>query len=534
MKIKVQLPLLIIVAGVLFTLYLQTQIPPDVYFSGDAGLKALLAQQLSTDFRFDLIPPSAEWVRTLWERGLYPYEEPFVYNVANRYYITFPYTFPLVTAPFYGLFGYRGLYAVPLIAVWVTWCVFYWVCRRLQLNSAYTSVALVMLIFASPLTLYSAMYWEHTLAVSLAFSGLALLFPVSKSTAKAIISGCLIGLSVWFRPEFLCMAALISIIVYLVPRSLVKRRTLGQIFRLDNFINRTKFSFVASLFTTIGLFFIFNKLIYGYFLGIHAIQVVEETVLTQKLQNTINNFEGLQIALFRFFPIVYFAIFFLILYLLNKKNIRSTFSLAIIYLSCFLFISGVSFLVPPGTAGSIPGGKQWGPRFILILVPVISLLVVKEFAYISKKAAPVYKYISIPLISLLLSVGIYRNTYLGTDYIQQNYQGIAPVVQFLNQSSAQAIAVSHQFVAQALEPSVQQKWFFKVEDRQDLVQLGAALVEQGKQSFLYLCYPYRSCELPKAASETEFIQNNQKFTIQLSHQGEVGKYPIYKASIVNK
>ena len=531
---KIKLPLLIIVAGVLFTLYLQTQIPPDVYFSGDAGLKALLAQQLSTHWRFDLIPPAAQWVRTLWERGLYPYEEPFVYNVANRYYITFPFTFPLVTAPFYRLFGYRGLYAVPLISIWVTWFVFYWVCRRLQLNSAYTSVALVTIIFASPLTLYSAMYWEHTLAVALAFSGLALLFPVSKSIGKAIISGCLIGLSVWFRPEFLCMAVLMSIVVYLVPRSLVKYRTLRQIFSLSNLTNRIKLSFIASLFSTIGLFFIFNKLIYGYFLGIHAIQVVEDTALTQKLQNTINNFEGLQTALFRFLPIVYFVIFFLILYLLNKKIIRSTFSLAIIYLSCFLFILGVSFLVPPGTAGSIPGGKQWGPRFLLILVPIISLLVVKEFAYISKKAAPVYKYISIPIISLLLSVGIYRNTYLGINYLQDNYQGILPTVQFLNQSSTQAIAVSHQFVAQALEPSVQRKWFLKVEDRQDLVQLGAALVEQGKQSFLYLCYPYRSCELPEAAPETDFIQNNQKFTIKLSHLGEVGKYPIYKASIVNK
>ena len=531
---KIKLPLLIIVAGVLFTLYLQTQIPPDVYFSGDAGLKALLAQQLSTDFRFDLIPPSAEWVRTLWERGLYPYEEPFVYNVANRYYITFPYTFPLVTAPFYALFGYRGLYAVPLISMWVTWCVFYWVCRRLQLNYAYTSVALVILIFASPLTLYSAMYWEHTLAVSLAFSGLALLFPVSQSIGKAIISGCLIGLSVWFRPEFLCMAVLMSILVYLVPRSLVKHRTLGQIFSLGNFIGKTKISFVVSLFTTIGLFFIFNKLIYGYFLGIHAIQVVEDTTLTQKLQNTLKNFEELQTVLFRFFPVVYFVLFFLILYFLNKKIIKSAFSLAVVYTSCFLFIIGVSFLVPPGTAGSIPGGKQWGPRFLLILAPIISLLVVKEFAYISKKAAPVYKYVSIPLISLLLSVGIYRNSYLGTDYLQDNYQGILPTVQFLNQSSAQAIAVSHQYVAQALEPSVQQKWFFKVEDRQDLIQLGTALVEQGKQTFLYLCYPYRSCELPETALKTDFIQNNQKFTIRLSHLGEVGKYPIYKASIVNK
>jgi hypothetical protein len=84
-----------------------------VFFSGDAELKALLAKQFSSgQFRFDLNLPVEQWVRNLWQNGLYPFQERFVYNRFGQYYITFPFTFPLVTAPFQALFGYRGLYSI--------------------------------------------------------------------------------------------------------------------------------------------------------------------------------------------------------------------------------------------------------------------------------------------------------------------------------------------------------------------------------------------------------------------------------------
>ena len=151
MKYKLsQLPLLIIVVGIVFTLYLQWRIPDGVFFSGDAGLKALLAQQLgSGQLHFDLIPPLENWVRNLRDSGLYPYSEPFVYQQDDLYFITFPFTFPLVTAPFYALFGFRGLYLIPLVATWFTWGIFYATCQRLKVKSVYTSLALISLNFAA-------------------------------------------------------------------------------------------------------------------------------------------------------------------------------------------------------------------------------------------------------------------------------------------------------------------------------------------------------------------------------------------------
>ena len=289
MKTKIyQLPWVIILAGIFFSLYLVSLIPNDVYFSGDGALKALVAQQWGTgQFRFDLVQSTEPWVRQLWQDGLYPYEEPFVYQVADKYHITFPFTFSLVTAPFYALWGYRGLYVIPLVSTWVIWLTCYWACQRLKFNAWRTSVTLLIVIFASNLTLYSAMYWEHTLAVCLCFLGMVpLLIPGNQaklSVKTAILSGVCVGLSAWVRSEFLGAIATLVFVVYLAA---VLDRVKGKfIFKaIDSnyftYLAKRKEIFVASMAVTVGLFFICNKIIYGHFLGIHALQIVEEFSLT--------------------------------------------------------------------------------------------------------------------------------------------------------------------------------------------------------------------------------------------------------------
>lgn len=88
MKLKTdKLPWAVILAGILFTLYLQWLIKDETFFSGDGGLKFVLTKQLSLgNFRFDLDLPAVTWVRNLWESGLYPLgtEEPFTYRQDGR------------------------------------------------------------------------------------------------------------------------------------------------------------------------------------------------------------------------------------------------------------------------------------------------------------------------------------------------------------------------------------------------------------------------------------------------------------------
>jgi hypothetical protein len=556
---KYPLSLSIILVGILFSLYLQWQILDGVYFSGDAGLKALLAQQLSSGvFRFDLLPPAQEWVRQLWDNGLYPYDHPFVYQVNSKYFITFPFTFPLVTAPFYALFGYKGLYLIPLISSWVIWFIFYFVCRSFKFKDVITSFALIALIFASPLTIYSAMYWEHTLAVSLCFGGIAILLVHRNQECvswwKVLVAGCLIGLSGWFRPEFLCA---IAILVFLVYTFFLISKIFGQKF-IDRYelnlyhsilFTRNREILVIGAIATVGLFFLCNKLIYTHPLGIHAIQVVEKLSPSQKLVDAWNNFRGLSIAIFQFIPITYLAIWYLLIsciyqiIFLNKRSshknniLKLNLYLITVYLICFAFLTGVSLIVPVGTAGLIAGGKQWGPRFLLILIPIITLLVAQIFDRIfQKQLIEPLNLVLISLISMYLILGITKNTFEATAYLNNNDRKILPAVQFLKEDKHDVLVVSHQLAAQALEAAFERKKiFFKAEDSQKLIQLSKILIEQNQPEFIYICYPHSPCKLPEENLEKfKFSQGDRQFKIQLSSLGKFGKYPIYQGAIVNQ
>ena len=408
MKIhQYKFPLVVILAGILFSVYLQLKIPDGVFFSGDAGLKALLAQQFSAgNFRFDLDVPADQWVRDLWKNGLYPFDEPFVYNRFNRYYITFPFTFPLVSAPFHALFGYRGFYIIPLISLWAIWLSFYLACQRLKLKSVSTSIALATLIFASPLSIYSATYWEHTLAVALNFHGIStLLIPGSQGLSKkdAALSGILIGLSVWFREEILGLVTLLCILVYAASLLMINKL---------EFLAKSKEFFVISMIATIAVFFGLNTLIYHHPLGMHSVQIVEKFSLLDRLSEGLNNLKEMGRDIFYYFPIAFFTILYLPFSLVLKKRIKLTITMKIVYIICFLFIVAVALMVPPGA-----GGKQWGPRFLLVIMPLIALVAIIELKFIRRITRFGLRYIALAIFCVLFLIGVYINTYQGTEFI---------------------------------------------------------------------------------------------------------------------
>ena len=604
MKLKnISLPLIVILVGILFSVYLQGQVPEGVYFSGDAGLKALLSQQLAGgDFHFDLIPPTESWIQNLWQDGLYPYEEPYVYYVTGKYYITFPYTFSLVTAPFYALLGYRGLYLIPLLSLWIIWLNFYIVCQSFELNKYITSVALIFLIFTSYLTFYSATYWEHTLSTALCWGGITLLLVNRNkpriSLEKTIVSGFLLGFAVWFRPEFICVLGLIAgliILIWLTRLSILN--SFNKILSLEQiyFLARKAKFLLASMFLTVGAFFLSNKFIYNHALGIHAIQIVEKnSSLLDRLVAAWGNLQGMSLALLVYLPIIYFPLLYLIVYLIQKirsnytsklvvvtyaiplililasfgaiasdvgnfkkllqqflpllitviialfilKDVKLKFNLQITltYLVCLLFLIGVSILVPVGTAGLIAGGKQWGPRFLLILVPVVSLVTAIEVSNLYRESNLIAKYWLYILLTFLSIMGMQKNILEGTNFLYKNTINTIPAVHFLNQYNPQSVAISHQFVGQTLEPAVDQsKIFFKVENEQDLIKLSQALIQQQQLKFTYICYPNRPCNLPKAEPDNlQFTQGDRQYQIKMLKVGKFGKYPIYEGFIENQ
>jgi hypothetical protein len=141
--------------------------------------------------------------------------------------------------------------------------------------------------------------------------------------------------------------------------------------------------------------------------------------------------------------------------------------------------------------------------------------------------------LSLILLVILITWGGYKNIYEGTFFLQKNNQNTLPAIQFIQQDQNKIVAISHQFVAQALEPPVaSKKLFFKIEKPEDLLKLSQALVKEKERQFTYICYPNRPCNVPKTNSEKlHFTLNNHNYRLDISNLGVFGKYPVYQIQI---
>ena len=512
-------------------------------FSSDAGLKALLAQQFSMgNWRASLEISQPTWVQTLWRQGLYPFAPPYAYEQQGNYFITFPFPFPAITAPFYALMGHHGLYVVPLVSLWVTWLRLWHICRVWRLHSGITAIGMGVTILASPLTLYGAIYWEHTLAVALAFWGLSglLLHALDKdqtnriSINQALVNGVCIGLSVWFRPELLCLVGVLGTLVLASRLSQLPawcRAVVPQQLTLSLVIVFTG----AMVFTVLGLLGI-NAVTYGQPVGMYAKQGAES--FSQRLDQIGGNYSHLVMSLLRYFPA---SVLGLGLPWLLRGKARSA-GLCVLTIGV-MFAIAVPLISPPATHD-----LQWGPRQYLILVPMAGLLIAAALQHlwpISKQ-----RWGTLAAIALVMTLGIhtnlingglqpYRDSLTNSTSLPSTYEPVAPAIFALASYEERWVAMSQQQVAHQLWPSAQLKTFFRTETDEALNQLATELVNQGESSFLYICSPDTSCDTPKTGILTskQSKGNNDAVPMRVSFKslGTFGKYPFYRGLIqINK
>lgn len=204
----------------------------------------------------------------------------------------------------------------------------------------------------------------------------------------------------------------------------------------------------------------------------------------------------------------------------NTHKIDFNFKLFVIYSGCLLFIIAVSLLVPVGTAGLIAGGKQWGVRFLLIIVPIAILVTLAEFKNIKTKATKFTYNIALITIIALGIIGINTNTVQAIKVLDKNNQATQPAVIYLRESKPKIVAFSDEFVGQVLEASTitkaetatNSKIFFNVPTESAIIKLSQALTNQQINNFTYICYPHRRCDLPQTKSENlQFTQDSQQY-----------------------
>jgi hypothetical protein len=467
--LKKPLILSLILLGFLYLGYIVTLPKDTVFFSGDGGLKYLMATQfLSGNISPSLVLPSKG--AGLWDNGFYPFDVPFVYTINNRKVVSFPLYFPLLSAPFLGALGWRGLYVLPAVGVILTWL---WVllrCRNVCRSTAAICAALVSLMFASPITLYGGMFWEHAPAVFLASLPLAVVLITPGTVAKpakVACLGCLSGTGAFLRPELLAVlpATMMSSLLCLERERI---REIG--------------SFSLGFLAAVSAFLTANLLIYGHILGMHSSQVLEGGLLSPSHAHKAIELGLLLVTDFlHYWPACVFVFVGFPIALLFPCHLKR--EMCTCFLTLVVSIPLVAMMVPNA------GGKEWGPRYLLMLIPWGAVTLGLVLETILQHGSRWIAASVLALLMLTVTLGVKVNVWDGTKHIADDYRyRISPALKSAAAQPEQYIIITHQWIAQELAALAAKKTFLLVRSRDAVQRAKANLLQQGIHTALLVTF----------------------------------------------
>lgn len=462
------LPCAVFMAGVAYLGWLQTKPVAEQFYSGDAGLKFLQVSQWlrGGDARWSLhleLPADA-WVRDLWKQGYYPLHPPFVVPRDGRQFINYPPFFSWLCAPFFGLMGWPGLYVVPAGAVVALWLTIVAVARLGAMPAGWTALGLATVVFASPLTFYGAMFWEHTLGVALAFPAVArLIMQTDSQPARAWVwSGVLLGLSAWFRPEYMLLAGMMTVAAPLVPR-LVGGRRAGL-----NFAGGIAAGLTGTL--------VYNVVVSGSLWGFRGEQVGQRDALWMPEQVWhVLTWTGKQFL--TLYPTVLVVIVVAVVRAWNRAANSRRDTQLLVMAAVHMLVLTVVF---PDT-----GGTQWGPRYHLLLIPAAALLLVRWAAEDRAAGRRGWGRMTVGLMAIAVLSGAYQNTRYGVADLERAYtQRMSAAVASVKESPWKVVAVNNQRLTMELAAVLGNKQAFMVHRAEDWGPLVAAVLRQGEKGLL--------------------------------------------------
>jgi len=462
---------LIFAAGAGLVLWIVLQVPGEVFNSGDGGVKALQARQAAHgDFGIALELPAPEWVRQLWARGHYPFERPFVYATPAGHVPQYPFLFPWMSALPYRVLGFRGFFVLPAIALFALWWLFGALTRRAGVPEAWRAIALAALVFASPLTLYGAMFYEHTLAVLLLFPACALaaLPDRAPSTAKLALVGALAGLAPWLRSESWCLLAGLGALALVRA---VRERDWRWI------------ALPAAALLTAGADLVTNHVLYGSWFGPHGEQVLGAQSLRQQLVRGGHHLASSLQQMVVFAPLVIVLALALAAIVAARRRFPPG-VLALAGLIVFGLLS-VPFVLP------VAVGLHWGPRYLLVLMPLLSLLLSLLLPAIA--ALPALPRFAIgSSLAAALAFGGWKNSVEGTRQLVDNYRHrVWPALAELQAAPDPVVVVNDQYCSTDLAALLPEKSFLLAHGAEELGDLAAELARRGQARFLFVVYPFQ-------------------------------------------
>jgi len=493
-KLPAALIAVIFVIGTVLLLCFHIQASTGVFFNGDCGVKALQTMQIASgDFRTSLELPATQWEKDLWDEGLYPFDAPFAYRVNSRYFVQYPYFFPLLSAPFYLVFGYRGFYLIPILSTFLMWACLLYAVNRMRCHPLESCLLLLMLIFASPVTLYSAIFGEQNLALLLAFGGVVIfLFQPSQiaQETSSTMAGFLVGIASWFRPELCCLgfAMIISMLICKILR-------------------RTAFHptrFLASFSLSLLILIFHNLIVFHSPFGVRSNEIFSGLSIAERIQVYRLVMYRLWNALLYYFPLAFFPILLAVGSWISRKHKFSSESIFCSSVIVF-YVLTVPILVPNF------GGKQWPPRYFLILAPLTALLIGSIF-FQTRQARRIQAGLLAAALVGVTAWCIRINTFEGLNYLSNDYtHRAAPPLDFLMHSSLRHVAVSNQYLSQEFAFATQSKVFFMPRSQWHLWRLCETIFRRHGDRFMFVCYAFR-----KPPETVEFLSDKGRLAARFS------------------
>lgn len=178
----------------------------DGFWSPDSAVRAVQVASLAhAGARDGSVPYPAA---TIDPQGrFFPLGPWFHFTRGGKYYLSYPPYFALLEAPFFLRLGTVGLVLIPLAAGVASAAVLYgFLLSRAPMFALLGATAFA---YATPLLIYSTVFWDHTIVIALAISAVVLGIEALERAATYPLAGAgfLVGVGFWFRNEMYPFAA---------------------------------------------------------------------------------------------------------------------------------------------------------------------------------------------------------------------------------------------------------------------------------------------------------------------------------------
>jgi hypothetical protein len=472
--------ILVLLVALAYLAYLTSTISDGVFYSADGGVKYMTVKQLAEGHGFKyLYLPQPSWVQSIWQAGFFPLRAPFVYPSSGGYMYVFPPAFQLINAALYSMMGYPGLYVLPILSIVLLWVFMVLLLRRLGITPGRIALALFILAFCSPLTVYGAMYWEHAPATLLLFAGLVMIARPPDRIGSAIALGLLSGLAIWLRPEAILLNFLYGLAALVLYRKERRAVYLG---------------FAACLLLSVVGFMVFNQVEYGNVMGLHGHQLADP--------NDTDDHWGIGKALYLLWMTNYKAIrhfgftllLFPIVYRLLRMRRRDGDLRPALLATIVLVFSLVTPMFLPND-----GGRQWGERYFLPIIPILVVLLFlidRQWGILSRRfRIPAWV---TACIFLIAAYSLYHNMFKGgVRDIGWAYRGrVAPTMEQFEKKDGNVVVVSDPYMVYEMGYLFDKDYFFVASGDDSLHRLLPLLKASGVREYTYIFNPRNPASQP--------------------------------------